>query len=225
MTDFYPLIILCIGIVSIVAMITFLRLNAFISLITSAVIVSLLAPGSLGEKISRVAEAFGSAAGKIGIVIALAVVIGKCMMDSGAADRIVRAFLRLLGEKRVSIALMSSGFVLSIPVFFDTVFYLLVPLARSEGNLTPVCSRMCNVAALISASWSTLKTCSLNAGRIGWMLATRVPLFLYSILICTSIARIVNRVKAVPNGAVPQYQQAVCRQLARHAMCNAYASI
>ncbi|MFQ6036280.1 MAG: GntP family permease [Sedimentisphaerales bacterium] len=136
MTDIYPLVILGIGIVAIVSMITILRLNAFISLITSAIIVSLLAPGSLAEKISRVAEAFGSAAGKIGIVIALAVVIGKCMMDSGAADRIVRAFLRLLGEKRVSIALMSSGFVLSIPVFFDTVFYLLVPLARSTYKRT-----------------------------------------------------------------------------------------
>ncbi len=136
MADFYPLIILCIGIAAIVGMITILRLNAFISLITSAIIVSLLAPGELAVKIGRVAEAFGDAAGKIGIVIALAVVIGKCMMDSGAADRIVRAFLRLLGEKRVSIALMSSGFVLSIPVFFDTVFYLLVPLGRSAYKRT-----------------------------------------------------------------------------------------
>lgn len=136
MTDFYPLIVLGIGIVAIISMITVLRLNAFISLITSAIIVSLLAPGTWAVKISRVAEAFGGAAGKIGIVIALAVVIGKCMMDSGAADRIVRAFLKLLGEKRVSIALMSSGFVLSIPVFFDTVFYLLVPLARSTYKRT-----------------------------------------------------------------------------------------
>jgi len=136
MTDSYPLVILGIGIVAIITMITVLRLNAFISLITSAIIVSLLSPGTLAVKISRVAEAFGGAAGKIGIVIALAVVIGKCMMDSGAADRIVRAFLRLLGEKRVSIALMSSGFVLSIPVFFDTVFYLLVPLARSTYKRT-----------------------------------------------------------------------------------------
>ncbi len=136
MTDFYPLIILCIGIAAIVGMITILRLNAFISLITSAIIVSLLAPGELAVKIGRVAEAFGDAAGKIGIVIALAVVIGKCMMDSGAADRIVRAFLRLLGEKRMSVALMSSGFVLSIPVFFDTVFYLLVPLGRSAYKRT-----------------------------------------------------------------------------------------
>jgi len=136
MLNLHPLIILAVGMTTVILMIALLRLNAFIALITSAVVVSLLAPGDLAEKISRVAVAFGSTAGSIGIVIALAVVIGKCMMDSGAADRIVRGFLSLLGEKRSSTALMASGFVLSIPVFFDTVFYLLVPLARSMHRRT-----------------------------------------------------------------------------------------
>ncbi len=126
-----PLVILLIGVVVVVGMIIVLRVNAFIALITAAMVVSLLSAGELSEKISRVAEAFGGAAAKIGIVIALAAVIGKCLMDSGAADRIVRSFLKVLGEKRSSWALMGSGFVLSVPVFFDTVFYLLVPLARS----------------------------------------------------------------------------------------------
>jgi len=84
-----------------------------------------------GSAISRVATAFGNACGSIGIVIALAAVIGTCMMDSGAADRVVRSFMNLLGEKRSPWALMGSGYVLAVPVFFDTVFYLLVPLARS----------------------------------------------------------------------------------------------
>jgi GntP family gluconate:H+ symporter len=53
------------------------------------------------------------------------------MMQSGAADRIVRMSLRVLGERRASVALMISGFILAIPVFFDTVFYLMIPLARS----------------------------------------------------------------------------------------------
>ncbi len=136
MLSLHPLIILVIGMLTVILMITVLKMNAFIALITSAVVVSLLAPGDLAEKISRVAEAFGNTAGSIGIVIALAVVIGKCMMDSGAADRIVRAFLSVLGEKRSPTALMASGFVLSIPVFFDTVFYLLVPLARSLHRRT-----------------------------------------------------------------------------------------
>jgi GntP family gluconate:H+ symporter len=131
-----PLIILLIGIILVVGMIVVLKVNAFVSLITSAMVISLLAPGNPEDKIVRVAREFGSVAGSIGIVIALAAVIGKCLMDSGAADRIVRSFLRLLGEKRAPAALMASGFVLSIPVFFDTVFYLLVPLARSLWRRT-----------------------------------------------------------------------------------------
>jgi len=136
MLNLHPLMILAVGMLTVILMIALLRMNAFIALISSAVVVSMLAPGDLADKISRVALAFGSTAGSIGIVIALAVVIGKCMMDSGAADRIVRGFLSLLGEKRSSTALMASGFVLSIPVFFDTVFYLLVPLARSMHRRT-----------------------------------------------------------------------------------------
>jgi GntP family gluconate:H+ symporter len=136
MFSLHPLIILVVGILTVILMIALLKMNAFIALITSAMVVSLLSPGDLAEKTRRVATEFGNTAGSIGIVIALAVVIGKCMMDSGAADRIVRGFLSLLGEKRSSTALMASGFVLSVPVFFDTVFYLLVPLARSMHRRT-----------------------------------------------------------------------------------------
>lgn len=131
-----PFIILGIAIVTVVGMILVLRMNAFLALITAAILVSLLSPGELAAKMTRVAEAFGSVVGAIGIVIALASVTGKCLMDSGAADRIVRSFLKVLGEKRASVALLGSSFVLSVPVFFDTVFYLLVPLARSLWKRT-----------------------------------------------------------------------------------------
>ncbi len=131
-----PLIILAIGVAIVIGMIVVLRINAFVALISAAIVVSLLAPGELSEKISRVAVEFGNTAGKIGIVIAMAAIIGRCLIESGAADRVVRMFLKLLGEKRCTISLMSSGFVLSIPVFFDTVFYLLLPLARSMHHQT-----------------------------------------------------------------------------------------
>jgi GntP family gluconate:H+ symporter len=131
-----PIAILVIGVVLLIALILVLRLNAFVALITSAIAVSLLSPGDFAEKVTRVGQAFGAVAGGIGIVIALAAIIGKCMMDSGAADRVVRSFLKLLGEKRAATALMLSGFVLSVPVFFDTVFYLLIPLARSLWRRT-----------------------------------------------------------------------------------------
>ncbi len=133
-----PMLALGLGIVCVLALIIFFRINAFISLITAAMLVSLFVPPEVASasRFTMVAEAFGSAAGKIGVVIALAAVIGKCMMDSGAADRIVRFFLRLLGEKQSATALLMSGFVLAVPVFFDTVFYLLVPLARSLYRTT-----------------------------------------------------------------------------------------
>jgi GntP family gluconate:H+ symporter len=131
-----PILILIIGVALLIAMIIVLRLNAFVALITTAIIISLLSPGDFADKVTRVGQSFGSVVGGIGIVIALAAIIGKCLMDSGAADRIVRSFLKILGEKRAPTALMLSGFVLSIPVFFDTVFYLLVPLARSLWRRT-----------------------------------------------------------------------------------------
>jgi H+/gluconate symporter-like permease len=130
-SSLHPFLILGIGVAIVIGMIIGLRLNAFVALITAALAVSLLAPGAVADKVARVATAFGGTAGGIGIVIAMAAIIGDCLMKSGAADRIVKAFLKVLGEKRSPIALAGSGFVLSIPVFFDTVFYLLVPLARS----------------------------------------------------------------------------------------------
>lgn len=132
----WPFIRLGVGIAIVLGLIIAFKINAFIALISAAIVVSLMSPGPFFQKMTRVAESFGTAAGNIGIVIALAAVIGSCLLDSGAADRIVRAFLRLLGEKRAPIALMGSGFVLAVPVFFDTVFYLLVPLARSLHRTT-----------------------------------------------------------------------------------------
>ena len=132
----HPFLILLIGMVVILGAIIVLRLNAFLALIGAAIIVSFLAPGAPALRIARVAEAFGRTAGSIGIVIALAAIIGTAMTESGAADRIVNGFLNLLGEKRDAVALSATAFVLSLPVFFDTVFFLLAPLARSMYGRT-----------------------------------------------------------------------------------------
>lgn len=127
-----PLAILGIAIAVVFVLILVLRINAFIALITAAATVGILSPVvPLGEVMPSVAGAFGEVCGSIAIVIALAALIGQCLMESGAADKIVRVFVRALGEKRASLSLLSSGYVLSVPVFFDTVFYLLVPLARA----------------------------------------------------------------------------------------------
>ncbi len=80
---------------------------------------------------SRVAFGFGDTCRKIGLLIAMASVIGCCLLESGAARRIVDATRSAFGEERTPLAFAASGFVVGIPVFFDTVFYLLMPLAKA----------------------------------------------------------------------------------------------
>lgn len=119
----------------VVVLITRLRFHPFIALMLSAIFVGLLSPSLPSPDVDHVITAvelpmteFGATASKIAWVIALAAVIGACLMESGAAERIVGWLLDTLGERRAAVALLASGYILSVPVFFDTVFFLLIPL-------------------------------------------------------------------------------------------------
>lgn len=128
----HPFLILLIAVAAVFVLIIRLRVNAFVALISSAILIGLLSPDiAVNEVVPAVGERFGDVVGRIGIAIAMAAVVGQCLMESGAADRITRRFVAWLGEARSSLSLVASGYVLSVPVFSDTVFYLLVPLARS----------------------------------------------------------------------------------------------
>lgn len=135
--DYWPFAVLAISIALIVVMITVLKMHAFIALILAAITAGLLAKSLPGEEklghwvtaVEMTATEFGLTAGKIGIVIALASIIGLCLMESGAADKVVRRFLAFFGQKYAGEAILISGYILSIPIFFDTFFMLLLPLA------------------------------------------------------------------------------------------------
>jgi gluconate:H+ symporter, GntP family len=132
-----PLTVLTISIVFIIVAIAWARLHAFFALFFAALLVGLLTAvnesgsGRFARAVESAMTEFGIAAGKIGFTIAVAAVIGVALMESGAADKIIRRFIAVLGEKRASVALLLCGFILAIPVFFDTVFFLLIPLARA----------------------------------------------------------------------------------------------
>jgi gluconate:H+ symporter, GntP family len=129
---FAPLVSFVVGLVLVILLLVRFDVPAFIGLIIAAFIVGIVTPQvPLGDVASQVATAFGDNMAGIGIPILMAAVIGKTMMESGAAVRIVRGFESITGEENSYLALFGSGFVLSIPVFFDNVFYLLAPLARS----------------------------------------------------------------------------------------------
>jgi gluconate:H+ symporter, GntP family len=134
-----PLVPFAIGVIAVVALLVWLKLPAFVGLVIAAMAIGIVTPAvPFAEVPAEIAEAFGDVMASIGIPILMAAIIGKTLMDSGAADRIVRAFLSLTGEDRSEYALFGSSFVLSIPVFFDNVFYLLAPLGRSMKARTGV---------------------------------------------------------------------------------------
>ena len=146
-TSMWPFAILGICLVTIVVLVTVVRLHAFFALIFVALLAGVLTeklPGELGtlpatpkkershwvQAAELTTEGFGAIAAKIGVVIALASVIGTCLVESGGADKVVRRFLALFGEKRAAHGLFASSYLLSIPIFFETFFMLLLPLAK-----------------------------------------------------------------------------------------------
>ena len=140
--DWWPFVVLLVSVATIVVLITVLRMHAYFALMLAAIVAGLMArigtlPGEDAGKshwlqaIELPTAEFGLMAGRIGFVIALAAVISMCLMESGAADKVVRRFLALFGEKRAGGAIVTSSYIMSIPIFFDTFFMLLLPLARA----------------------------------------------------------------------------------------------
>jgi GntP family gluconate:H+ symporter len=124
-----PLVILLIGMAVVVGGILVLRLHAFLALMAGAICVLALTESKVPIGV-RLGHGFGDTAGKVGILVAMASVLGRTLMESGAAERIVVSTRRLLGDKRAPLAFLFSGFVLGNLVFAETVFYLLIPLAK-----------------------------------------------------------------------------------------------
>ncbi|MBE2997126.1 GntP family permease [Nocardiopsis sp. HNM0947] len=122
---------LLLGIATIVVLVLKTRLDAFIALLLAAVLIGVVAGQPLLGVTDSIVEGFGTTLGDIGIVIGLGVAIGKLLQVSGAADALARAFLRLFGKGREPWALGSVGAAVSIPVFCDSAYIILNPLARS----------------------------------------------------------------------------------------------
>ena len=112
---YWPFAVLAICMALVIFLITVARLHAFIALILAAIAAGLLAPaGTLpGEgagsshwvhAVELTTSEFGLTAGKIAVVIGLASVISMCLMESGAADKVVRRFLAIFGERRAGAA-------------------------------------------------------------------------------------------------------------------------
>ncbi len=155
-----PLLLLCCGMAIVVGGILWLKLHPFLAMMAAAYTVAMLTPDdslrrfadgrvakgeisvaaakkfSTSTAATRVADEFGKTCASIGILIAMAGIIGEGLLVSGAAESIAAAALRWTGVGRAQWAFFLTSFLLGIPVFLATLFCLLLPMAKAMTKRT-----------------------------------------------------------------------------------------
>lgn len=143
---------LVIGVIVLVFLVVRTKVHAFPALIIAASIVGLvggLAPTDVAEAITT---GFGNTLAVIGLVIGFAVMLGKILEAAGASERLAYSFLRLFGRRREELSLSFTGYVVSIPVFVDSAFVILSPLARALSGKTGKSAVALGVALAVGLS-------------------------------------------------------------------------
>jgi GntP family gluconate:H+ symporter len=130
------LLIAAVGVALVVLLITWVRVPAFLSLAIGSLCVGLAA----GIPLTDIPRAFqggmGDTLGSIAMVIGLGTVIGKLLAESGGAVVVSNALARALGERRLDWALMLSGLIIGLPVFFQVGLVLLAPVLFTAQRQT-----------------------------------------------------------------------------------------
>ena len=126
------------GVALVVFLTTWMRMPAFVALATGSLLVGVAARMPLLEIPRAFQQGVGDTLGFIAMVVGLGTVIGKLLAESGGAVVVSTALVRALGERRLDWALMFSGFIIGLPVFFQVGLVLLAPvlftLTRQTGT-------------------------------------------------------------------------------------------
>lgn len=121
-------IIILVAIALLVLLITWAKLNAFLSFI----IVSVLCGLAYGKDVATVTAALqkgiGDTMNALLIIIGLGAVLGKLVADSGAAQKISSGLMKAFGKRYLMWALVLTAFIVGIPLFYNVAFFLMVPL-------------------------------------------------------------------------------------------------
>ena len=143
------LIGLAVGIAVLIFLVLKTKIQAFLALIISTVVVGVIGGMPLTnitievdgvEKtfgiVNSITSGFGGTLGSIGIIIGFGVMMGQIFEVTGAAKRMAHTFLKLFGKKREEEALALTGFLVSIPIFCDSGFVVLAPIAKAISKAT-----------------------------------------------------------------------------------------
>lgn len=106
-----------------------LKLNPAIALILGSIFMGLASGLGASTTIETISSGFGNLMTGIGLSVGFGVILGQLLSDSGGAKVIATTMIKKTSEKYALYALGITAFLLSIPVFYDVTFVILIPLA------------------------------------------------------------------------------------------------
>jgi len=132
-----PLLIVALGIALLLVLIMVFRFNAFLALLLVALGVGWAIGMPLLEVVESIQRGVGSTLGYLALILGLGAMLGELIADSGAALVITTRLRHLFGEKNIQWAMLLTGFLVGIPLFYTVGFLMLIPIifavARSTG--------------------------------------------------------------------------------------------
>ncbi|MBL7857041.1 MAG: gluconate transporter [Cyclobacteriaceae bacterium] len=123
-------IVLC-CIALLILLITHFKINAFLAFLVISILAGLLLGIDVSKITTSVQKGIGDMLGSLVVIIVSGAMLGKLVAESGAAQQIAAGMMKIFGEKYIQWALMVTGFVIGIPLFYNVGFVLVVPLIFS----------------------------------------------------------------------------------------------
>ncbi|MDY4262779.1 MAG: gluconate:H+ symporter [Schaalia hyovaginalis] len=116
------------GIATIIVLIVWKKVHPFLALTLGSAVLALVAGIPLTDTFTSFSTGLGSTVGGVGTLIAFGAIIGKLLIESGGADRIVDTILDKTPVSRLPWAMALIAFVVGIPLFFEVGIVLLIPV-------------------------------------------------------------------------------------------------
>ena len=131
-----PIAIVLIGVLLLLLLITVGRFNAFIAFILVSLFVGVAEGLPVLDALSAIQKGIGSTLSSLVMILGFGAMLGKLVADSGAAQHITEKLVASFGLKRVHWALMLTGLIVGIPMFYTVGFVILVPLVFTVAAST-----------------------------------------------------------------------------------------
>lgn len=128
MGEIWPLVAVVIGVLILLMLIMWFKLNTFIALIITSMVTGILLGMPLDTIVTTIEKGMGDTLGHIAIIFGLGSILGKLLSDGGGATRIADTLINVFGKKYVTWAMIIASFIIGISLFLEVAFVLLIPL-------------------------------------------------------------------------------------------------